>query len=395
MTNKVTIALSATLALAAVACGSEDPIDQPPAPCVEESGKACTWAGKTGELGLNGDGKDRLETILYWPVDLAFAPDGTPWLLDWNNHMVRRVLVDGTVETVVGTFVGDGPPDQSDLMEPGAPGSDVSLNHPTDIAFQPDGTVIFAAWHNHKIRKIDPATGMVVVLYGRGAGFAGDGGTPLDVRFNQPKAILLDDAGTLYVLDQRNFRVRAISGAGTGTLTIATQVGTGMAGFSGDGGPALMAQVAFEAGGNPEPSGALALGPDGTIYIADALNQRIRSVDPATGVIDTIAGTGDAGNAGDGGPATAAQINNVKDLEFGPDGRLYLADTDNHVIRAIDLTTGVIDTVAGTTGSPGSDADGKPAREAALDRPFGIAFDSAGALYIADTFNSRIVKIPR
>jgi sugar lactone lactonase YvrE len=383
MRRILALALPMALAFAVAGCSDDET-----APCEEAPGTACTWAGTTA-LGLNGDGKDRRETILYWPVDIDFAPDGTPWVLDWNNHMVRRVRADQTFETVVGTFVGDGPPDQSDLMAPGAPGLDVALNHPTDLAFRPDGTVIFAAWHNHKIRQVDPATGLVQVVFGRGVGFAGDGGeAAADVRLNQPKAILLDDAGALYVLDQRNFRVRRFGEDG-----FVTEVGTGMAGFSGDGGPAVDAQVAFEAGGNPEPSGALARAADGTLFIADALNQRIRVVHP-DGVIETIAGTGTAGYSGDGGPAVAAQVNNVKDLELGPDGRLYLADTDNHVVRAIDLGTGVIETVAGS-GAAGAEADGLPAREAQLNRPFGIAFDAAGALYIADTFNSRIVKIPR
>jgi sugar lactone lactonase YvrE len=357
-------------------------------PCVETSGSACVWAGETGELGLNGDFHHRLDTILYWPVDLSFAPDGTPWILDWNNHMVRKVRGDDTVETVVGTFVGDGPPDQSDLMEPGSPGLNVALNHPTDIVFRPDGSILFAAWHNHKIRKIDPATGNVVVVYGRGVGFAGDGSTPDTVRFNQPKAIDFDHQGNLMVLDQRNFRIRRITPDGD----VSSPIGVGTAGFAGDGGPAVEAQLKFEAGGNPEPSGGLACAPDGAIYVADGLNHRIRRIDPASGTIETIAGTGEAGHSGDGGPAVAARVNNVKDIELGPDGRLYFADTDNHVVRAIDLTSGIVDRVAGS-GQPGSQGDGTKAAELELNRPFGIAFDAAGALYIADTFNSRIVKI--
>ncbi|MSP24013.1 MAG: hypothetical protein EXR75_02390 [Myxococcales bacterium] len=374
------------LSVASVAC---DPEEAPP--CEEASGVACVWAGKTGELGLNGDGKDRRDTLLYWPLDLSFAPDGTAWFLDWNNHMLRKVQPDGTVATAVGTFVGDGAPGGLDLEEPGAPGLDVSLNHPTDIVFRPDGALVFAAWHNHKIRKLDPETGNVVVIYGSGPGFVGDGGPSRTAKFNQPKALAYGDSGELYILDQRNFRVRRVSGDETATM--GTAVGKGTAGFSGDGGPADAAELAFEAGGNPEPSGAL-LYAGGKLYVADALNHRIRVVDLATGLIATVAGNGKPGFSGDGKSALDASFNNVRDLELGPDGRLYVADTDNHVVRAIDLDTGVVETVVGT-GTAGSKADGVTAREVELNRPFGLAFDASGALYIADTFNSRIVKVPR
>lgn len=385
---KRTDILAATLFSAvAVACSGED--EGPPA-CAEAPGVACTWAGITRDYGLNGDGRHRTKTRLYWPEDVEFAPDGTPYLLDWNNHLIRRVRSDDTIETVVGSFVGDGPPNQEDLTPPGADGLTVSLNHPTDIQFLPDGTLLFAAWHNHKLRTYDPSTGLVLVMCGKGAGYAGDGGPASGALFNQPKHIALAPDGSIYVLDQRNFRIREIAP----DQTMSTVVGTGVKGFGGDGGPPLDAQLDFEAGGNPEPSGALALGPDGVLYVSDGLNHRIRKVDFASGTIETIAGTGAPGFSGDGGPATQAQIDNVRDLEMGPDGRLYLADSENDRIRAIDLGSGTIETVVGT-GAEGTAGDGLPALEVELFRPFGIAFDAEGALYVSDTFNSRILKVPR
>jgi hypothetical protein len=371
--------LCAGLAVAVSGCGGE---------CKEVSGNACVWAG-TGELGDNGDKKHRLETRLYWPIDVELAPDGTPWVLDWNNHKIRKVVNDEFV-TVVGDFLGDGPPDQSDLTPAGADGLTVRLNHPTDIQFLPDGTFEFAAWHNHKLRKVT-TDGRVTVTCGRGGGFGGDGmlagATTL---FNQPKAIVRAADGTTYVLDQRNFRIRKIAPDGM----VSTVVGTGTAGFAGDNGPPLMAQLKFEAGGNPEPSGALALDSAGNLYISDGLNHRIRKVDFTANVITTIAGTGEAGFSGDGAAATSAQINNVRDLELGPDGRLYLADSENHRIRAIDLSSGIIETVVGI-GTNGEKGDGLPAKEVELDRPFGIAFDKDGNLFVSDTFNSRILKVKR
>ncbi len=371
----------AAVAMLAAACA--------PGPCHEKAGTACIWAG-TGELGFNGDGKPRLETRMYWPEDLEFGPDGTPWVLDWNNHKVRKVVDDKFV-TVVGEFLGDGPPDQSDLVEPGARGVDVRLNHPTDLLFEPDGTVLFAAWHNHKLRHID-SDGRVRVVSGRGSGFSGDGqpASAPTALFNQPKAIVRNAAGELFVLDQRNFRIRKIGTDGI----LSTVVGTGTPGFAGDDGPALLAQLKFEAGGNPEPSGALALDSTGNLFISDGLNFRIRKVDFASGKITTIAGTGVAGFSGDGAAATAAQLNNVRDLELGPDGRLYLADTDNHRVRAIDLSTGIIETIVGT-GTAGTKGDGLAAKDVELNRPFGIAFDAKGNLFVADTFNSRILKVAR
>lgn len=227
-------------------------------------------------------------------------------------------------------------------------------------------------------------------MCGKGAGYTGDGGPASGALFNQPKHIELAPDGSIYVLDQRNFRIRKIAP----DQTINTVVGSGVKGFGGDGGPPLDAQLDFEAGGNPEPSGALALGPDGVLYLSDGLNHRIRKVDFDNATIETIAGTGEPGFSGDGGPATAAQIDNVRDLEIGPDGRLYLADSENNRVRAIDLGSGTIETVVGT-GTEGMAGDGLPALEVELFRPFGIAFDADGALYVSDTFNSRILKVPR
>jgi streptogramin lyase len=390
------------LVVALAACGDDDPqLDcstQWGLACAERvdctvPGVACTWAGLPGEEGFNGDGKDKLDTKLYWTLDMRFASDGTPWFIDWNNHLVRRVLPDGTVESMVGwidpVFPGDGAPDESTPQ--GAVGTDVQLNHPTDLAELPDGTMLIMAWHNHKLRKIDPTSGRVSIICGRGAGFAGDGAAASTALFRQPKAVEVSEQGEIFILDQQNFRIRKIDAAGN----MSTIAGNGMKGFSGDGGPALMAQFDFEAGSNPEPSGGLAIIGD-KLYVTDTLQHRVRMVDLTLGTIDTIAGTGEAGAAGDGGQALDAQLNAPRDLEVGPDGHLYIADTDNSKIRAIDLTTGVIRTVAGT-GTLGMDLaqEGLPATQMHLKRPFGIEFDADGNLYIMDTINSRIVKVTR
>ena len=377
--------LAAPLALTA-ACGPGETA------CERAPGIACVWAG-TGDLAFDGDGRDRREASFYWPLDVEFAPDGTGYVIDWNNHVVRHVLADGIVETVVGgvpAFPGDGPPDGADLMAPGAPGTTVLLNHPTDIQFEPDGTMLLMAWHNHKLRVWDPATKLAFVQGGRGGGFDGDGDPIGMVRFNQPKALVRAPDGTLFVLDQRNQRIRKIAPDGV----VTTVAGTGEAGFAGDSGPPAMAQLRFKAGGNPEPSSALAMDADGRLYVSDGKNHRLRRIDFVADTIETIAGTGTAGFSGDGGPAVDAAIDDVRDLEFGPDGLLYVADTGNHRIRVIDLTTGLITTIAGGAAVDAM-RDGVSPAELTFNRPAGIGFGPDGALYIADTLHSRIVEVPR
>jgi DNA-binding beta-propeller fold protein YncE len=382
MRSERSTAIILILSAMAAGCGAKDN-------CLEINGSTCVWAG-TGELGTNGDGKHRLETRFYWPFDLEFSPEGVPYFLDWNNHQIRRITAQDRVETVVGVFLGDGAPEDADLEAPGAPGLEVSLNHPTDMQFDKDGNLLFAAWHNHKIRHLDLATGLVHVKLGSTPGFDADVGTTATVKFSQPKAILYDPEWNLYILDQRNQRVRKVATDGS----VTTVAGNGTPGFAGDGELAATAQLMFETGGNPEPSGGLALDADGNLYIADSLNHRIRRVEAGTGRIITIAGTGEAGYGGDGGAATSAQLNNPRDLELGPDGRLYIADTENHRIRALDLRTGTIELVAGS-GEKGTRGDVVDPTQADLNRPFGIAFDAQGNLFIADSFNSRILKVVR
>ena len=377
--SRLALGCVALLTALLLACGGSEPA------CGGEGSVSCVWAG-TGALGFNGDGLTLLESRLYWPIDISFTPDGSAWVLDWNNHLVRQAL-DGRFHTAIGDFLGDGPPDQSDLTSPGAPGDTVRLNHPTDIVFGPDGLIYLAAWHNHKIRTLDADTGLVRVLGGRGAGFSGDGGPVADALFNQPNAIAFASDGALYVQDQRNQRIRRIDPGPDHIIT--TVAGNGTPGYAGDGGSPAQAQFSFETGPNPNPSGGLAIGPDGALYVADALNYRIRRIDLALDNIETIAGTGTQGFAGDGGPALQAQLGPVNDLEFGPDGRLYLADTENNCIRAVNLETGLIEMVWDGSGEGGSlKGDAR-----LLNRPFGIAFDAAGRLYIADTYNGRIILV--
>ena len=327
--------------------------------CSDDPGSSCIWAG-TGEAGFNGDGHDLTDTRLYWPVDLAFAPGGTPWIVDWNNNKVREVTPKGSVRTAV------------------------SLFHPTDVEFGPDGLIYIADWHNYQISTLDPETGLLQLFGGDVAGFAGDGGPVNHALFNLPSSLVFAPDGTLYILDQANQRIRRV--APDHTRTVSTVVGTGEAGFAGDGGTPLAARLDFGTDENANPAGGLALGPDGALYIADALNYRIRRVDFDNDRIETIAGNGLNQLSGDGGSALDAGIGLVSDLEFGPDGRLYLSDAENNCVRAVDLATGTISMV--WNGNLPAQDDALP-----LDHPSGIAFGPDNHLYIADTFNHRIVRV--
>lgn len=366
-----------------------------PKDCDAVSGNICTWAG-TGEAGFNGDGYHRLESRFYYPMDVEFSPYGKPTVNDWNNHKIRIVEDDESFRTVMGTdFLGDGPPDVSDMTEPGAPGTEVNLNHPTDSVYWPDGIMLSSSWHTHKLRNWDPATGLVMVVLGSGPGFepATDEFTPQDARttqLNQPVNAILDDAGNVYTIDMRNERIRFWDVAND---TIQTVVGTGEKcvggpGECGDGGPGIEAALNVPKSENPEPGGALVWGPGGQtqLYWLDTENHRIRVYDLTTGLVDSVAGTGVAGYAD--GAFEAAQFNYPKDMEI-VDDVIYVADDLNHTVRAVNLTTRQVTTVAGT-GMVGFTGDDGPALEAQLNRPMGIGVGLDGHLYVSDTHNHRI-----
>ena len=371
-------------------------------PCTP--GNACVYAG-TGAPGYNNQSPnaDRRDSKLYYPYDMTFGPDGRGYIVDWNNHLIRRVEKDDSLRIIMGTdYEGDGSPGETDRLPTcnpeGAIGTNVALNHPTDAKFGPDGKLYVAAWHNNKIRVIDTETDMVTSLAGNSYGFKGDGGPGCDAIFSQPKSVLFGDDGTLYTIDQRNVRIRAF--ATDATRTITTFAGMGKAGNTGDGGPATAAMFGFDTKPTPDPTGALAI-KGNFMYVADSINNRIRRIDMTTGIVDCIAGRQDdpsPGYSGDGGPALAAKFNWPMDLEWGSDGRLYIADSNNSVIRAIDLDTGIIETVAGTGTVCDVTTSKCPlgtALETPLNLPQGIAFDATGNLYIADTHNHRILKVTK
>ena len=246
------------------------------------------------------------------------------------------------------------------------------------MALDNAGNLYIADGGNNRIRKVDSA-GMITTVAGTGtAGFGGDGGAAVAAQLSSPTGVAPDGSGNLYIADTDNGRIRKVDSAGN----ITTVAGDGTFGFGGDGGAAVAAQL-------NSPSGVAPAG-SGNLYIADQNNDRIRKVDSA-GNITTVAGDGTTGFGGDGGAAVAAQLNLPHSVAVDGSGNLYIADWGNHRIRKVD-SAGVITTVAGS-GTAGFGGDGGAAVAARLSLPTGVAVDGAGNLYIADWGNHRIRKV--
>ena len=242
--------------------------------------------------------------------------------------------------------------------------------------------IYFSDVGNSRIRRVDLTTGVITTVAGGGAGDLGDGGHATQATFSShPMRVTGDCASNLYVTDAHHARVRRIDAA---TNTITTVAGCGVEGFSGDGGPAVHAQLA-------SPHGS-ALDPHGNLYIADLKNDRIRRVDASTGTITTVAGNGEHGYSGDGSLATEAMLASPIAVTSSADGDLYIADHRNSRIRKVDAATGTITTVAGT-GDQDFSGDGGPATQAAIALPRDVALHADSSLYIADGANNRIRKV--
>ena len=337
---------------------------------VDASGTITTIAG-TGERGYSGDGGPAVEARLNGPTGLAVDGSGAVYIADRDNHRIRRVDGAGTITTVAGNggkgYSGDG-----------GPAVRVSLNHPVGVAADGSGNLYIADSDQSRIHRVD-GTGTITTIAGTGEwGYSGDGGPATGARLASPIGVAVDGIGNLYISDAGNDRIRRVDASGT----ITTIAGTGESGYSGDGGPAAGATLYYPYG--------VAVDNTGNLYIADRDNHRIRRVD-ASGTLTTIAGTGESGYSGDGGPAAGAWLYYPYGVAVGVSGNLYIADRDNHRIRRVD-GAGTIITVAGT-GESGFGGDGGPAVEAQLVEPRGVAVDEADNLYIADTGNHRIRRV--
>jgi uncharacterized protein (TIGR03437 family) len=272
-----------------------------------------------------------------------------------------------TIQTVAGNGIAGSSGD-------GGPATSAELNGPRGVTEDIYGNLYIAEFYGQRVRKVTP-TGTITTLAGNGTqGYSGDGGPATSAELNGPYRVTVDLAGNVYIPDSGNSRVRKVSPDGT----ITTFAGNGSSGYSGDGGPATSAVLNY-----PE---AVAFDLAGNYYIADEGANVIRKVNPS-GIISTAVGTGTAAYTGDGGPATSATLDGPVGIQVDASGNLYISDQLNNVIRKV--TNGTISTFAGT-GVAGFAGDGGPATKAELNTPSSIGIDSAGNLYIPDNANYRI-----
>lgn len=265
--------------------------------------------------------------------------------------------------------------------------SEVILSFPEDMAIDGNGNIYIVERSGSRVKKINASDGSIFTIVGTGvSGYEGDGGQAKDAQLSLPSSIALDNSGNLYITDDGNHRIRKVD-LTTGIIT--TIAGTGNAGFSGDGGLAIDAtlnrpyNMAFDKGGD--------------LIFADRDNHRIRKINLNSGVITTIAGTGNAGFSGDGGLAANAEFDFPTDIDFDSVGNIYIVDSFNHRIRKIDQVTGIISTVAGSglagINNGGYSGDGSLATLAQLKNPLDLAIDASDNIYITDALNNSLRKV--
>ena len=265
-------------------------------------------------------------------------------------------MAEWNMSTVAGTgtqgYAGDG-----------GPAIEALLNNPFDLAFDSHGNLCFSDTYNHCIRRIDARTGVISTIAGSGeSGLSGDGGPAMQARMNQPYGLVIDRAGNIYTADRLNGRVRRIDGASGVITTLAAE-------------------------GLKEPNGLALDREHRQLFIADVADHRVRVVDLATGAMTTFAGTGNGRHAGDGGPAAEADIFGARAVGLAPDDSLYIMERQGSSIRRV--CNGSIETIAGT-GARGYAGDGDDARRAVFDAPKEMAVDAAGNIFVVDTENNVI-----
>lgn len=380
MTALLVAALPATLAasVAMPTIGAAAPV---------ASGVITTTAG-TGRVGYSGDGGSALAAMLSYPSGAVQAPDGGVLIVDFGNNVIRRSAPDASIATVAGMagpagFAGDGGQAKS-----------ARLAQPTAVSPTTDGGFLIADGANNRVRKVS-VKGIISTVAGSGATCAnpastcGDGGTAVAAQLNGPSAVASTSDGGFLITEAQANKVRKVSASGI----ISRVVGTGVACSSptstcGDGGTAAAGQL-----NGPK---AIAVAQDGSWFISDSNDNRIRKVS-TTGTITTAAGNGVAGSYGDGVSATSANLNSPGGVAVAPDGSIVVADSYSHLVRVV--RAGVIRTVAGmadsacTTPTTDTCGDGGPGRTARLNDPAGVSVTTDGLVLVADQGDQRVRRI--
>jgi sugar lactone lactonase YvrE len=339
---------------------------------VDASTGTITTVAGNGTAAYSGDGGAATSASLNYPYGVAVDASGNLFIADTGNARVRRVdAKTGIITTVAGD--GNGAYSSGD----GGPATSAGLS-PSGVALDSSGN-LFIADGNNRIRRVDAVTGVITTVAGNGTqGFSGDGGPATNASLNGAESVAVDSSGNLFIADRENQRVRRVAAA---TAVIATVAGGGS---DGDGGPATSAFLTNTYGVAEDKSRSL--------FIADTQNSRIRRVDATTGIITTVAGNGTYGDSGDGGAATNASLDYPEGVAVDMAGNLFIADYGNFVVRRVDGVSGVITTVAGS-GNYGYSGDGGPATSASLENPTDVAVDEWGNLFIADVYNQRVRRV--
>lgn len=338
--------------------------------CASGSDIISVYAGNEVTSGYAGDGGPATSALLGSRTSSVHMDNaGNLFFTDTNNNVVRKVSNTGIITTIAGTgtagYSGDG-----------GPGPLAALDYPSFACLDPAGEFIFCDSFNYRIRKVS-STGIITTIAGTGvSGYSGDGGLATSAQIGLSYGVACDAAGNIYVGDTGNSRIRKINAAGI----ITTIAGTGVGGYSGDGGPAISAQISS----NED----LVIDPAGNLYFNDDGNSRIRKID-TTGIITTFAGNGISGFAGDGGPATSARIGDAHGMAFCG-GNAYIGDSSNGRVREVNAA-GIIQTIMGNGG--GDSGNGGPASAAGVGA-LALCFDNAGNMYIGGFFPAvRIVSV--
>ena len=338
------------------------------------SGGISTYAGN-GVGTYAGDGGPATSGSIKNPEGITVATNGDVYICDSDNHTIRKVTA---ATGIITTVAGNGSPGFSG---DGGPATAAKLKFPEDVAVAGNGDIYIADSGNHVIRKVTAATGAITTVAGNGSpGYTGDGVPATATSLKSPRGIQVAANGDLYIGDRSNSRIRKVIAA-TGLIT--TYAGTGVAGYSGDGGAAILARINVPQG--------LHLTGTGDLYIADAGNNVLRKIS-VLGIITTVAGTGTVGYSGDGGPATAARLNAPEAVHLAPSGDIYFSDTGNNVMRRVRVGSLDIATMAGN-GTAGFGGDGGPATSAMLNTPRGVAVHASGVVYVSDKNNHRVRKV--
>ena len=316
-------------------------------------------------------GKPATAAHLVGPNNMAVDAQGNVYIAASGLSMVLKVAAN---TGVISVFAGNG---LSSAGGDGGLATGASLGSPTGLAFDSSGNLYIVDWASSNVRKVD-TNGIITTVAGDGGqgGFSGDGGPATKALLTNPTGIAVDKSGNLYIADRGNQRIRMVT-ASSGTIS--TIAGSSTIGLSGDGGPAAKATFTLPTG--------IAIDATGNLYIADENNRAIRRIS-TSGIITTVAGTGQFGYSGDNGQATKAKLAGPQGVAVDASGNLYIADSGNERIRYVNIS-GIITTIAGT-GAAGFSGDSSAATAATFSNPVGVALDASGNVYVADLDNNRI-----